>query len=418
MSTSVDSTKVMDVVFTVSGGIYGFFKDKVNDLYTSGALQGKLPQGAIITGVAWDLANDAVKLSFAIASGDPREVAKVAVGAIGGATGTYIGGEVGVALPVPIKWKPITILGLMAIGSAGGDYISEWIFNTYIWPENSSVGSTVSGGGISVGVKVSQTPIATTIPTVTTPADSATRNSASYITDTSANDHLVVIKSGGTVWDAYALQKNSANGISDWGSFKAAVAASNPAIADLNNISAGAMLYLPEKMGNGSITYNFAGGTAINSNATTGEYHMVVPNTNGSGGQTVYSRVVDGDAGYVVKQTTTNAAGQTTYESTGHQATLDADIKQIAAIQKTDTNGDGSPDKTITTTQVSTGVLNIQTDLNGDGQIDSDVLTRSGVSYNLLDMAQRNAAEYQLRNLFDSGALSDSFWNNFTNQSI
>lgn len=81
-SNLVDSTKLMDVMFTVSGGVYGMVKDKINNLYTSGVLQGKLPKGAIVTGLAFDVANDAIKLTFAISSGDLREVAKVA-GVIG-----------------------------------------------------------------------------------------------------------------------------------------------------------------------------------------------------------------------------------------------------------------------------------------------------------------------------------------------
>lgn len=81
-SNLVDSTKLMDVMFTVSGGVYGMVKDKINNLYTSGVLQEKLPKGAIVTGLAFVVANDAIKLTFAISSGDLREVAKVA-GVIG-----------------------------------------------------------------------------------------------------------------------------------------------------------------------------------------------------------------------------------------------------------------------------------------------------------------------------------------------
>jgi len=58
-----------------------------------------------------------------------------------------------------------------------------------------------------------------------------------------------------------------------------------------------------------TITYNFAGGVAINSNAITGEYHMVVPNSNVAGGQTVYSRIAD-EHGYHVNASITDCARQ------------------------------------------------------------------------------------------------------------
>jgi hypothetical protein len=178
--------------------------------------------------------------------------------------------------------------------------------------------------GQLIGASLSNTPTQSTSPMmeivvtatrldsadVTTPADAATRTSNNYISDTSANDHLVEIKTGGTLWDAYVLQKNTNNGFEDWSDFKSAVAASNPGIADLNNISAGTKLYVPEKFADGSITYNSADGTAINSNAATGEYQMVVQNADG--GQTVYDRALNTSGTYTVYTIGTNKLGTTT----------------------------------------------------------------------------------------------------------
>lgn len=185
---------------------------------------------------------------------------------------------------------------------------------------------------------------------ITTPTDAATRVSSSFITDTSANDHLVVIKSGGTVWDAYVSQKDTATGFKDWTEFKSAVAASNPEVADLNKVAPGATLYLPEKLSDGSVTYNFAGGTSINTKGN--EYHMVVPN--GDGGQTVYERKAD-EFGYTTRQISTDKQGQVTQEYTGHQSTANADIVPISVMEQTDTNHDGKLDHAQTSWGASDG---------------------------------------------------------------
>lgn len=198
-----------------------------------------------------------------------------------------------------------------------------------------SLGSFPSSNAFELASVLSPTASPISIPT-----DSATRVSTSYMTDASANDHLVVIKSGGTVWDAYVSQKGSATGFKEWTEFKSAVAASNPDVADLNKVSAGTTLYLPEKMSDGSVTYNFAGGTSINTKGN--EYHMVVPNA--EGGQTVYERVAD-DFGYTTHQVSTNKQGQVILEHTGHQSTLDATIQPTKLQEQTDTNHDGQLDR-------------------------------------------------------------------------
>jgi Ca2+-binding RTX toxin-like protein len=210
----------------------------------------------------------------------------------------------------------------------------------------------------------------TTFTPPTIPADAPSRNSANYITDTSANDHLVVIKDGGKVWDAYVQQKNSATGFKDWNEYQTAAAASNPGIADLNNVPAGTTFMQPEKFADGSITYNYAGGAAINSNARTGEYYMVVPNTDDGGGQTVYSRTYDGNGlggeAYTVRQISTDAQGDTTYDFTGRQVGLDSDIKPITVIDR-----------------VAPGYNQVLTDSNADGKLDIEfVNTDSNASQN------------------------------------
>ncbi|MFS2036053.1 calcium-binding protein [Polaromonas sp. CT11-55] len=134
------------------------------------------------------------------------------------------------------------------------------------------------------------------------------------------------------------VQKTEPNGFVNWTDFQAAVAASNPNIPNLNQVAAGTTLYMPERFTDGSITYHYAGGISINNNATTGEYHMVVPNTDGTGGQTIYSRTYDGNGlggeGYIVKQSTTNQAGITIFDYTGRQDSPTAEVKPVSITEQ------------------------------------------------------------------------------------
>jgi hypothetical protein len=79
-SSTIDGSKVIDVVFTFGGGIYGLAKEKIDNLYTSGALQGSLPQGVRVMGVAFGVANDSIKISIAaseaLSTGEYRELSK------------------------------------------------------------------------------------------------------------------------------------------------------------------------------------------------------------------------------------------------------------------------------------------------------------------------------------------------------
>ena len=154
-----------------------------------------------------------------------------------------------------------------------------------------------------------------------------TRNSAAYITDTNANDHLAVIKAGGTLSDLWVLQKNNVNGFADANEFYAAVLANNPSITDVNKIAAGAAIHLPEKLKDGSITYNYAGGLSVNSNPVTGEYHMIKPD--GDGGTIVYSRKAD-EFGYTMREVHSDKSGEVTLNFTGWQETLNSEIKPVA----------------------------------------------------------------------------------------
>jgi YD repeat-containing protein len=151
-----------------------------------------------------------------------------------------------------------------------------------------------------------------------------TRNSASYITDTAANDHQVTINAGGTLSDAWAVQKDSATGFASAKDFYAAVLESNPHLTDVNNIPAGTQIYVPEKFADGSITYHYANGVSVNNNAINGEYTMVAPD--GSGGTAVYSRVAD-EFGYTVHEKHTDASGAVTFDYSGYQETLDAPVQ-------------------------------------------------------------------------------------------
>jgi hypothetical protein len=221
----------------------------------------------------------------------------------------------------------------------------------------------------------------------------AGRNSANYITDTYANDHMAIIKTGGTLSDLWVVQKGQTNGFANEKEFYAAVLASNPGITDVNKIPAGTSIYLPQKLSDGSVTYHYAGGTAINSNAATGEYHMVVPNTDGSGGQTIYSRQYVGDidgpngtlvAQYAIKQISTDAQGSETFNYKGFQTTREGDIQPAGVAWQTDTErGSSSFDGDIRTdavTDKATGATTLTATDEETGQSKTVAVRTSGMS--------------------------------------
>ena len=411
---NVDGTKVMDVVFTVSGGIYGAVKDKVSGLYSSGVLQGGLPKGAVITGVFFDVANDLIKLSVAITSGEPREVAKVVVGAIGGATGTYVGGSIGANF-APAKYKILGTLAGMGVGSIFGDSASELIFDTYVWPSDSQTPRLVSGGGVSLNVSLSLEPKSPSLIN-TTPApsglDTPARNSAALINTTGA--HTTQFNSGGGVDDLWVVEKNAGRYLGTRDQFRADFVASNANVDGKTlGVQQGQNYYVPQRSANGNTVYHYSNGATVMNNAITGEYHMVVPNTDGSGGQTVYSRTAD-DVGYTVKQVSTNAAGAVVFEHQSYQNTLDTDLNPVSTTSV-------SGNQTTTRNWLTDNVYQTDTFVGPPAPTNTTPSTSSldfgPVSYNLFDAAQNNDASYKMWQLNQNNGLSSNAYNSFTQQS-
>ena len=191
------------------------------------------------------------------------------------------------------------------------------------------------------------------------------RDSASFFTSSDSNS--VVVKSGGTLSDIWWTQRNAANGFASDKEFYASVMACNPAITDVNRIQAGQTIYLPTKLSNGSITYNYANGASVTTNAATGEYTLLNPNADG--GKDVFLRVANADAGYTIRIFSTNRSGDVTSDWSGHQAELSSEIIPLSM-----------------TTEISTGLWQKQTDTNGDGTFDSSSLI-SNTAISLQDIA-------------------------------
>lgn len=205
------------------------------------------------------------------------------------------------------------------------------------------------------------------------------------------NSHSVTVRAGGTLSAALLAQQSAGNAIT-----LADLQAVNPQLTG-NNLAAGMVLYIPQKLSDGSTTYHYAGGASVNSNPANGTYHMVVPNSEG-GGQTVYSRSVDGDAGYTVRQTRTDAQGATTYEFTGHQTSLNGEVRTLNE-----------------TTYVAPGVAEIAKDTNGDGVIDQhQLVTASNQVNDLYSLSGLLNAEYELNRLNKQSQLSTGYYENFT----
>jgi hypothetical protein len=230
-------------------------------------------------------------------------------------TKNQAGTQVKIDVYTPLNWAP-----------ADGGGIQGDPFTGMPWPTANDVTASGNGYNFPNTAGAGRGVVNPELVKVPDGLGSLSRNSANYITDANANDHLAVIKAGGTLSDLWVLQKSSANGFADAKEFYAAVLASNPGITDVNKIPAGTSIYLPEKFKDGSITYNYANGVSINSNAVNGEYHLVVPD--GSGGNIVYSRTAD-EFGYTVREVHTDKVGAVTLDYTGTQATLDAEIKPV-----------------------------------------------------------------------------------------
>ncbi len=104
--------------------------------------------------------------------------------------------------------------------------------------------------------------------------------------------------------------------------------ANNPSITNANAVQAGQPIQVPQRSGD-ELTLHYTNGTTIVTNRVTGEYSIVAPNSDGSGGVTLYERTADGTGGFTVRQVSTNVSGDVTFESTGRQATLDDAIVPI-----------------------------------------------------------------------------------------
>ncbi|MDR7308817.1 VCBS domain-containing protein, partial [Rhodoferax saidenbachensis] len=171
-------------------------------------------------------------------------------------------------------------------------------------------------------------------------APSPERISASYVDSMGANSHGVTIKAGGTISDAWAVQKALGNNFT-LEEFSRAILATNPDITNINQVSAGQTVNIPEKLADGSTTYHYTGGVSINSNPANGDYHMVVPS--GSGLTTIYSRTADDNAlggeGYTVKVTTMRGEAVVN-ETIGRLASLDGPyITLVKRSLEPDANG-------------------------------------------------------------------------------
>lgn len=185
-----------------------------------------------------------------------------------------------------------------AIIEWGRDYVSS---TNILDPTFNFIEDILKGGGGGGG-----DPGRGTInPPFVIPADAATRNSNNYITP--GTNHSVVIGVGGTVWDTYQVQKNLPNGINNWKSYKAAVAASNPDIKDLNRVVPGQVIMQPDRTADGFTRYHYSNGEMFSQNPNTGE--SSIHTTDDDGNQVTYTNYKDPSGGYT--STTTVMQGDT-----------------------------------------------------------------------------------------------------------
>ncbi|MDO9437983.1 calcium-binding protein [Hydrogenophaga sp.] len=154
-------------------------------------------------------------------------------------------------------------------------------------------------------------------------------------------------------------------------------------------------------------TEHSAAGLAITGNRGTGEYHMQIPKTDGSGGFLVYSRTEndDGEPGYLVREFELDAQGHVLNEFTGWQHTLVSELVPVTATRSE---------------WVAEQVRETRS-YQGYGALPaSQSLQFDSVSYNLLDFNQRMDAEYALYSLKANPTWNDSanYWNSFTQRTV
>jgi hypothetical protein len=143
-------------------------------------------------------------------------------------------------------------------------------------------------------------------------------SSSTFITVADATS--VVVNPGGTLSDIVFLQNRAGNPVT-----LRDILASNPNIINEHQISSGQVVQIPSRVGD-TLTLRYSNGAVVVNNPTTGEYSMIVPNSDGLGGVTIYERRVDGDAGFAVRQVITNVSGDIVFQSNGFQADRDSTV--------------------------------------------------------------------------------------------
>lgn len=163
---------------------------------------------------------------------------------------------------------------------------------------------------------------------------SARPSSQTFVSYAGANEHTAKLSApvrdaNGKLWhagldDIVVIENRRGNQIS-----ADDIVANNPWIADKNKVQAGVSIRIPQRRGD-ELLLTYENGVAINTNRQNGDYHMVVPNTDGSGGQTIYSRKFEPDGffgpGWAIRQVQTDRNGEVVFEFDGHQATLDGEV--------------------------------------------------------------------------------------------
>jgi HlyD family type I secretion membrane fusion protein len=132
---------------------------------------------------------------------------------------------------------------------------------------------------------------------------------------------------------------------------------------------------IPEHVGD-SLTLYFPNDLIVTSNMTTGEYLMQVPNSDGTGGMTVYSKTIDANTGdFLIHQTQTDSNGNVVFEADGRLQTdgsMNIDwTKSDGSHGNSTSDGQGNSDSLITDADGSQH--SSQTQSNGSyGHIDTD----------------------------------------------
>ncbi len=178
---------------------------------------------------------------------------------------------------------------------------------------------------------------------VDSPLDQGTpvRDSGSMVTI--REDHSAVIGPNGLISDIWALQRRSATGFKDQQEFYDAIRESNPGLQDINQVFPSQVIWIPEKFPDGTIAhhrssgwtqYVHTNGVIIESRSSTGEYRATTPD--GKGGSLNYVREKTEGFGFIVREFTTSASGQTIEEATWYQPRLDGALEALSRQRTSD----------------------------------------------------------------------------------